>query len=90
MKEDSFLDDELTEPLRLDPATVEKGLKAGWKTTEFWATIAIVILAFIVSIGVITNDQASAIMQVVGSVLALIAGAAPVAIYSKVRETLKK
>lgn len=84
------MDDKKTGPLGVDPAAVEKGLKAGWKTTEFWLTVVVLVLAVVVSLGVITNSQASAIMQVVGSVTALIAGAAPVAIYSKIRESLKK
>lgn len=90
----SILNDEPTDPpahvLDIDPDAIARGLKAGWKTTEFWATIGVLLLAVGVSIGLLTNDQAESVTKAVGSLIALLAAAWPVSVYSKLRTSLKK
>lgn len=97
MAEDSFiLNDEATDPPKGITTTgkivfdIPSGLKAGWRTTEFWITLAILAIAAFVSWGVITNDQASAIEKIIGTILALIGAGATGTKYMSLRTSLKQ
>lgn len=95
MSEDSFvLNDEITDP----PKSIITnggfvvdlgGLKSGWRTTEFWTTIAVIALAAFVSWGVLSNEQANAVEKIIGTILALIGAGATSAKYATLRTQLK-
>ena len=48
-------------PVAQAPKAAEEGAKPGWKTTEFWVTVATSIAGLLAMAGVIKPEQASAI-----------------------------
>jgi uncharacterized protein (DUF697 family) len=42
-------------------------IKAGWKTTEFWVSIATAVCGLLVTLGVFSPDQSSDLIKTVGT-----------------------
>lgn len=77
-------------PAKIDPEVIVDGLKSGWRSSEFWATIGVLVLAALTSLGILTNAQASSIERIIGSIIALVSGSATVGVYAWLRTSLKK
>lgn len=65
-------------------------IKPGYKTTEFWVTVATTVVGFAAALGLIPVDKATAYSQIAVQIGGLVAaGIAPVA-YSVSRGQAKK
>ena len=72
---------------------MEKGIKPGWKTTEFWMTSVTVLLSAIVALfvgyGVLSQEQGSLWLQLLVAVAGLAIPAYVVARYGQGRAQIK-
>ena len=79
--------------LPLPPTSADGGLKPGIKTTEWWATLAGVILAAAVSLGLVNSTDSAELgalaVKVIGAVVSLAAGIAAIMQYVGARTDLK-
>jgi hypothetical protein len=68
-------------------------VKPGWKTTEFWLTVAFQMLPLMVIFGALSQDEVEslsvAITEAVKAITALIIAAAPLWKYIEGRTALK-
>ena len=60
-------------------------MKEGYKTTEFWISFVVQFIGLAVSLGILTDDEGSALTAVVPTIVTII----PVVIYILSRWSLK-
>lgn len=60
-------------------------MKSGWKTSEFWLTLATTLLGMMVSMGIIGPEDMDALLRI----LALVLGLLPAAAYNLSRGLAK-
>jgi len=65
-------------------------MKSGWKTTEFWLTIASAVIGLLAVFGLITPEQASASTEQLVKIIGVIVPAIAAAGYSASRGQAKK
>lgn len=68
---------------------MNNSMKTGYKTTEFWVSIATAVFGLLTTTGVFTPDQASDLTQSVGTISGAVITAVSTGIYAISRAKTK-